>query len=195
MNNTKILFLLFVGMMILLQAQTMLGMEMYLDIHRDAGVLHYRLNDKDLTRNEMTNGMAMCSSLFGSNLVVQLSCSTNVSVPELLQTISDIQESGLHLIFMMSPGVKNGTNGIYVINMDCSKMLDGLFRLQSGFKSTNDFGRFYLITNGVVVPRPPDPPPVTRRLNADVLPDPPRPEVPTLPKIEHNLPILKTQEP
>lgn len=181
--------------MIFTQVHAGLGMEMRLDIKSEAGVLHYRVNNKDCTRGEMTNTLARSACLYGSNVVMQLSYSTNLSVSELIQTISDVQEAGLHLINMMSPGVKNGTNGIYLINVDCSKMLDGLVGFQSGFKSTNDFGRFYLITNGVVIKPLPNPPPVTRRLNAGVLPDLPRPEAPTLPKIGPAFPTLKTQDP
>lgn len=192
MDNTKIFF---VGMMILTQVHASLGFKMCVDINSDAGVLRYRVNNIDTTRGEMTKTLAKSASLFGSNVVVPVSYSTNVSVSELIQTISDIQESGLHLISMMSPGVKNGTNGVYLLNVDCSKMLDGLVGWQRGFTSTNGCSRFYIISNGVVIRLPPDPPPVTRRLKADVLPDLLRPEVSTRPKIEPRLPHLEKLRP
>ena len=111
-----------------------------LEIWSDGGVLRYRVFDREETRTVMISKLSQAARLFGSNYVVHLLCNTNVSAPELVQTIADIQESGVHSVILMSQGVKHGTSGIYQINVNCSKWPheEMLGLLHSGFNATNE---------------------------------------------------------
>lgn len=120
-------------------AQAFISGYIDVEIRSNAGILRYRVFDRESTRTEITNRLGLAVSLFGSNQVVRLLCNTNVSASELTQTIADIQESGVHMIILMIQGVKNGTNGIYQIDMNCSKWPyeDQLLELHSGFNATS----------------------------------------------------------
>lgn len=82
--------------------------------------LQYQIHGKSIPEAQLTTLLSQFGSM-DTNIAVFLLCETNVSAPQVAQTLGRIQDAGLHTVIMMVAAVQGGTSGVFQVTIDCAK--------------------------------------------------------------------------
>jgi len=78
----------------------------------------YRINGRQVTQNQLD---VVLRKIVDSNMFIYVFCETNVSPGQISQALSSIQTAGLRYVLLACRGEQGGTNGTYLVTLDCAK--------------------------------------------------------------------------